>query len=115
MLLLFSVTKVRLLICNPVAKAHNRVRPLCVLLIAFIYLYTSTFVRSFGVATVLNGILMILLLIAGEADWALVVGFIVLSALSETIRCRQGYDTIKGIRLSFLPFAYSFFAYTAHW
>jgi len=82
---------------------------------AFIYLYTSTFVRSFGVATALNGILLLLLLIAGEADWALVVGFIVLTALSETIRCRQGYDTIKGIRLSFLPFAYSFFAYTAHW
>ena len=84
-------------------------------LFAFIYLYTSSFMRSFGVATLLNGILMILLLIAGEADWALVVGFIVLSAMSETIRCRQGYDAIKGIRLSFLPFAYSFFAYTAHW
>jgi len=84
-------------------------------LFAFIYLYTSTIIRSFGVATVLNGILLLLLLIAGEADWALVIGFIILSALSETIRYRQGYDTIKGIRLSFLPFAYSFFAYTAHW
>ena len=84
-------------------------------LFAFIYLYTSSFIRSFGVATALNGILLLLLLIAGEADWALVTGFIVLSALSEIIRSRQGYDTLKGIRLSFLPFAYSFFAYTAHW
>ena len=96
-------------------KCYAYIGALMPLLFAFIYLYTSTFVRSFGVATALNGILLLLLLIAGEADWALVVGFIILSALSETIRCRQGYDTIKGIRLSFLPFAYSFFAYTAHW
>ena len=98
---------------HPMCYAY--VGALLPLLFAFIYLYTSTFVRSFGVATTLNGILLLLLIIAGEADWALVVGFIILSALSETIRCRQGYDTIKGIRLSFLPFAYSFFAYTAHW
>ena len=96
-------------------KCYAYIGALMPLLFAFIYLYTSTFVRSFGVATSLNGILLLLLIIAGEADWALVVGFIILSALSETIRCRQGYDTIKGIRLSFLPFAYSFFAYTAHW
>ena len=98
---------------HPMCYAY--VGALLPLLFAFIYLYTSTFVRSFGVATTLNGILLLLLIIAEEADWALVVGFIILSALSETIRCRQGYDTIKGIRLSFLPFAYSFFAYTAHW
>ena len=98
---------------HPMCYAY--VGALLPLLFAFIYLYTSTFVRSFGVATALNGVLLILLLIAGEADWALVVGFIILTALSEIIRCRQGYDTIKGIRLSFLPFSYSFFAYTAHW
>jgi len=98
---------------HPMCYAY--VGALLPLLFAFIYLYTSTVMRSFGVATVLNGILMILLLIAGEADWALVVGFVILSALSEIIRGRQGYDSIKGIRLSFLPFAFSFFAYTAHW
>lgn len=85
------------------------------LLFAFIYLYTSTFIRSFGVATALNGILLLLFLIAGEADWGLVIGFIILTALSEILRCRSGYDTIKGIRQSFLPFAYSFFAYISHW
>ena len=26
-----------------------------------------------------------------------------------------GYDTLKGVRYSFVPFAYSFYAYTAHW
>ena len=98
---------------HPMCYAY--VGALLPILFAFIYLYTSTVMRSFGVATVLNGILLLLLLIAGEADWALVIGFIILTALSEIIRCRQGYDTIKGIRLSFLPFAYSFFAYTAHW
>lgn len=96
-------------------KCYAYIGALLPLIFAFIYLYTSTFIRSFGVATSLNGILLILFLIAGEADWALVVGFIILTALSETIRCRQGYDTIKGIRKSFIPFAYSFFAYTAHW
>ena len=98
---------------HPMCYAY--VGALLPLLFTFIYLYTSTFIRSFGVATILNGILLILLLIAGEADWALVIGFIILTALSEIIRCRKGFDTIKGIRLSFLPFAYSFFAYTAHW
>ena len=98
---------------HPMCYAY--VGALLPLLFAFIYLYTSTVMRSFGVATTLNGILLILLLIAGEADWALVIGFIILTTLSEIIRCRQGYDTIKGIRLSFLPFTYSFFAYTAHW
>ena len=98
---------------HPMCYAY--VGALLPLLFAFIYLYTSTVMRSFGVATTLNGILLILLLIAGEADWALVIGFIILSALSEIIRYRMGYDTLKGVRSSFLPFAYSFFAYTAHW
>jgi len=98
---------------HPMCYAY--VGALLPLLFAFIYLYTSTFIRSFGVATALNGVLLLLLLIAGEADWALVIGFIILTALAEIIRGRQGYDTLKGIRLSFLPFAYSFFAYTAHW
>jgi hypothetical protein len=98
---------------HPMCYAY--VGALLPLLFAFIYLYTSTFIRSFGVATALNGVLLFLLLIAGEADWALVIGFIILTALAEIIRGRQGYDTLKGIRLSFLPFAYSFFAYTAHW
>ena len=83
---------------HPMCYAY--VGALLPLLFAFIYLYTSTVMRNFGVATVLNGILMILLLIAGEADWALVVGFVILSALSEIIRGRQGYDSPIGRLMS---------------
>ena len=39
----------------------------------------------------------------------------VLTALAEIIRKANGYDTLKGVRWSFVPFAFSFFAYTAHW
>ncbi len=39
----------------------------------------------------------------------------VLTAAAEIIRKANGYDTLKGVRWSFLPFAFSFFAYTAHW
>ena len=38
-----------------------------------------------------------------------------LAALAEIIRWRCGYDTIKGVRWSFVPFAYAFFAYVLHW
>lgn len=35
--------------------------------------------------------------------------------LAEIIRYFCEYDTLKGIRWSFIPFAFSFFAYTSHW
>jgi hypothetical protein len=35
--------------------------------------------------------------------------------LAEIIRKVHGYDTIKGVRWSFIPLAFSFFAYTSHW
>ena len=38
-----------------------------------------------------------------------------LTALAEIIRYFCKYDTLKGVRWSFIPFAFSFFAYTAHW
>jgi hypothetical protein len=38
-----------------------------------------------------------------------------LTAAAEIIRFFCGYSEIKGIRFSFIPFALSFFAYTAHW
>jgi len=82
---------------------------------AFIYLYTCTLIRGFGAATVLNGFIFVLFLLAGEADTAYIIGTIVLTALAEILRKTIGYDTIQGVRWSFLPFAFSFFAYTAHW
>ncbi len=85
------------------------------LLTAFIYLFTCTRIRSFGAATVLNGFVFVLFLIAGEADVAYIIGTVVLTALAEILRKIKGYDTLKGVRWSFVPFAFSFFAYTAHW
>lgn len=82
---------------------------------AFVYLYTCTIIRGFGAATALNGFIFLLFLIAGEADLAFVIGFVILTALAEILRKANGYDTRKGVRWSFLPFAFSFFAYTAHW
>lgn len=85
------------------------------LLFAFVYLNTASIIKGFGAATFLNGFILVLFLIAGEADWTLVIGFTILTALTEIIRKINGYDTIKGVRASFIPFAYSFFAYTFHW
>ena len=82
---------------------------------AFIYLYTCTLLPHFGAATVLNGFILVLFLIAGEADAAYIVGTIVLTALAEILRKVNGHNTLKGVRWSFIPFAFSFFAHTAHW
>ena len=85
------------------------------LLFAFVYLNTASIIRGFGAAAVLNGFIFVLFLIAGEADTAYIIGTIVLTVLAELIRYFCGYDTKKGVRWSFVPFALSFFAYTAHW
>ena len=100
-------------IIHPACYAYVGV--LLPLLTAFIYLYTCTTICGFGAATALNGFLCVLFLIAGEADVTFIVGMVVLTALAEIIRKANGYDTLKGVRRSFLPFAFSFFAYTAHW
>jgi hypothetical protein len=100
-------------IIHPACYAY--VGALLPLIFAFIYLNTCTVIRGFGAATVLNGFLLILFLIAGEADVAFIIGMVVLTALAEIIRKVKGYDTLKGVRWSFVPMAFSFFAYTAHW
>ncbi|MBQ3710773.1 MAG: MptD family putative ECF transporter S component [Bacteroidales bacterium] len=84
------------------------------LLFAFVYLFVCRIIPGFGAAAVLNGFVLVALLLAGEADTACIVGFVALAALAELIRalCK---DAKKGIRWSFVPLAYSFFAYTAHW
>ena len=82
---------------------------------ALVYLKTASMIRGFGAATVLNGFIFVLFLIAGEADSSYIIGTIILTALAEIIRLLCGYDTKKGVRWSFVPFALSFFAYTAHW
>lgn len=85
------------------------------LLFSFVFLYTATLMPRFGVATLLNGFLLVLFLLSGEADGAFIIGMVVLTALSEIIRKVKGYNTLKGVRWSFVPFAFSFFAYTLHW
>ena len=85
------------------------------LLTAFIYLRTCTLLPRFGAATVLVGFVLVLFLLAGEADWICALVMVALTALAEIIRWRCGYDTLKGIRWSFVPFAYAFFAYVLHW
>lgn len=85
------------------------------LLTAFIYLYTCSLLPRFGAATALNGFILVLFLIAGEADLFCAIGMVVLAALAEILRKAKGYDTIKGVRWSFVPFGFSFFTYTSHW
>lgn len=85
------------------------------LLFAFVYLYTCSVIRGFGAAAALNGFILVLFLLAGEADATYIIGTVILTALAEIIRYAFKYDTRKGVRWSFVPFAFSFFAYTAHW
>ncbi len=85
------------------------------LIFAFIYLYTCSMIRGFGAATALNGFILVLFLIAGEADLGYIIATVVITALAELFRKVFGYDTKKGVRWSFIPFAYSFFAYISHW
>ena len=85
------------------------------LVTAFIYLYTCTAIRGFGAALALNGFICVLFLIVGEADLPYIIGTVVITALAELIRYFCKYDTLKGVRWSFVPFAFSFFAYISHW
>lgn len=85
------------------------------ILTAFIYLYTCTLIPRFGAATVLNGFILVLFLIVGEADLFCVIGMVVLTALAEILRKAKGYEMLKSVRWSFVPFAFSFFTYTSHW
>ena len=85
------------------------------LIFAFIYLYTCSIIRGFGAATALNGFVFVLFLVAGEADLGYIIATVVITALAELLRKVFGYDTKKGVRWSFIPFAFSFFAYISHW
>ena len=111
------------LACFLMGGASGLIHPVCYayggavlpLLTAFVYLYTCTVIRNCGAACVLNGFILVLFLIAGEADVLFIIGTVVLTAIAELLRSRFKYDTRKGVRWSFVPFAFTFFAYTAHW
>ena len=100
-------------IIHPACYAY--IGALLPLVFALVYLNTCTIIRGFGAATTLNGFIFVLFLIAGEADVTYIIGTVVLTALAEVLRKANGYGTLKGVHWSFVPFAFSFFAYTAHW
>ena len=85
------------------------------LIFAFVYLYSAANWQSFGAAAILNGFVLLVGIITGEADLPFVIGITVLAVMAEIIRKPAGYDTLKGVRLSFIPLAFSFYAYTSHW
>ncbi|MBR5435044.1 MAG: MptD family putative ECF transporter S component, partial [Bacteroidales bacterium] len=99
-------------------SASGLIHPMCYayigailpFLFAFIYLHTTMEIRNFGAATVLNGFMLVVGLITGEAGFSFILGIIITTAFSEIIRLIYGYNTLKGVRVSFIPFAFSFFA-----
>lgn len=85
------------------------------ILFSFVYLFTAANMCCFGAAVVLNGFVLIVGSILGEGNFPLVIGMIVLTVIAELVRKLNGYNTLKGVRRSFIPFAFSFYAYSAHW
>lgn len=85
------------------------------LLWGFVYLYAAANMQTFGAAAILNGFSLLGALLMGEGDVPLIVGMILFAALAEIVRKVNGYDTLKGVRRSFIPLAFSFYAFTAHW
>lgn len=121
--LIILLMAIAYLACFILGASSGMIHPACYayagailpLLFALIYLYTCTILRGFGAAAALNGFILVLFLIAGEADTLFILGMIMLTALAELIRFRFKYDSRNGVRWSFVPFAFSFFTYTGHW
>jgi hypothetical protein len=82
---------------------------------AFIYKAMVKQVPGFGAASIMNGFVIVLFLLVGEADANVVIGLIVLAALSEFLHSKFIYDGVKSLRWGFIPMAFSYFTYTAHW
>ena len=85
------------------------------LLMGFVYLYTASKMQCFGAATLLNGLVLIPSAIAGEADLTFAVGAVSLTVIAEVVRLIVGYNTLKGVRLSFIALAFSYYSYVFHW
>ncbi len=85
------------------------------LLFSLVYLIAAARMQTFGAALVLNGFALVVGLLAGEGNPPFIVGIIVLALLAELVRKCCGYDTRLGVRRSFLPLAFSFYTYSAHW
>ena len=106
-----------------IASSCGMIHPACYayagtfvpLLFSFVYLYAAANMQCFGAAAVLNGFVLIVGLIMGEGNLPMIIGLILLAVAAELIRKREGYDSLRGVRLSFIPMAFSFYAYSAHW
>ena len=117
------ITAIVYLALYPIASSAGLIHPACYayvgtlmpLLFAFVYLPASANWQRFGAAAILNGFVLILGFIAGEGNLPFAVGMIALTVIAEIIRGVCGYDTLKGTKLSFIPFAFSFYTYSAHW
>ncbi len=122
-ILKLSLMSVAYLATFIIGAASGMIHPCCFvysgallpLLTAFVYLNTCSAHRSFGAATLLNGVVLLLFILAGEADTACIVGMICLTLIAELLRYSYKYDTKKGVRASFIPFAFSYFPYVLHW
>lgn len=82
---------------------------------AFIYKVMVKQVPGFGAASIMNGFVIVLFLIAGEADANVVIGMVFLAALSEFLHSKFKADPVKSLRWGFVPMAFSYFTYTTHW
>ena len=85
------------------------------LFFAFVYLFAASKLQSFGAAAILNGFVLIIGLLMGEGNAAMIVLLVLLTVISEIVRKLSGRHSLKGVRRSFIPFAFSFYAYSAHW
>ncbi len=110
-------------ILYPAGSACGLIHPACYayvgtvlpLLFGSLYLNVASRMKCFGAAVCLNGFVLLLGFIAGEGNAAFAIILVMITLIAEIVRKLNGYDTIKGVRYSFIPFAYSFYAYTAHW
>ncbi len=71
--------------------------------------------KSIGAALCLNGFVIIIGTLVGEGNPAFYIVMVIVTVVAEIVRKIFGNDTKKGVRFSFIPFAYSFYAYSAHW
>lgn len=117
------VAAVIYLMLYPFAAAAGLIHPVCYayvgtivpILFSFVYLYVCAKMKCFGAAAFLNAFVLIIGTLVGEGNLAFYIIMVIVAAFAELARKVFGYDTKKGVRFSFIPFAYSFYAYSAHW
>ena len=111
------------LVLFPLGSSCGLIHPACYayvgtflpILFSFVYLYAAANMRCFGAAAVLNGFTLVVGLIAGEGTLPFIIGMVVLAVIAEIVRRTNGYETLRGVRRSFIPLAFSFYTYAAHW